>query len=229
MVDVFAADGLGAWSRVMAAEIGKGYFSELRAFVERERALHAVYPARGDVFAGFRLTPPESVRVVILGQDPYHGAGQAHGLAFSVPPGIAHPPSLRNIFRELSSDLGVGYPEHGDLSGWARQGVLLLNTVLTVRHGEANSHKGRGWELFTDAVIASVSGGSSPVVFILWGSPAHKKESLIDLGRHAVIRGVHPSPLSAYRGFWGSRPFSRCNVLLESWGRPAVDWAGALR
>lgn len=229
MVDVFAADGLGAWSRVMAAEIGKGYFSELRTFVERERALHAVYPARGDVFAGFRLTPPESVRVVILGQDPYHGAGQAHGLAFSVPPGIAHPPSLRNIFRELSSDLGVGYPEHGDLSGWARQGVLLLNTVLTVRHGEANSHKGRGWELFTDAVIASVSGGSSPVVFILWGSPAHKKESLIDLGRHAVIRGVHPSPLSAYRGFWGSRPFSRCNVLLESWGRPAVDWAGALR
>ncbi len=212
------------WNPVLRDELDAPYFAELRAFVADERARHAVYPPDPEVFAALHLTPYADVRVLILGQDPYHGPGQAHGLCFSVRPGQAVPPSLRNIHAELEADLGCPIPDHGCLDAWAEQGVLLLNATLTVRAHQAASHQGKGWERFTDAVIAAVNAKPERVVFILWGASAGRKASLIDTSRHVVIRSAHPSPLSAHRGFLGSRPFSRANAALEEAGRPPVDW-----
>ena len=196
----------------------------LETFLAEEWRTQTIFPPRAELFAALRLTPPENVRVLILGQDPYHDDGQAHGLCFSVRKGVPLPPSLRNIFKELEADLGVTAPRHGDLSEWARQGVLLLNTVLTVRAHQAHSHAGHGWEEFTDSVIRAVSAKTEPVVFVLWGAPAQKKMPLINAARHVVVHSVHPSPLSAYRGFFGSRPFSAINQALASNGFPAIAW-----
>ncbi len=194
------------------------------AFVGSERARgRVIHPDDGDIFRALELTPPESARVVILGQDPYHGPGQAHGLSFSVPPGVKVPPSLRNIFKELRDDLGVPVAGSGCLEPWARRGVLLLNSVLTVEEGKAGSHRGRGWEPFTDAVIERVRSGP-PVVFLLWGAWAQAKGALLEGGPHAVLKAPHPSPLSVHRGFFGSKPFSQANAFLEWVGRGAVDW-----
>ncbi len=211
------------WQALLAEELASPWFRELEATVEADRAKHAVFPPRGEVFTAFRLTPLESVRVVLLGQDPYHGEGQAHGLAFSVKPGVKPPPSLKNIFKELVVDVGCPMPETGCLEGWARQGVLLLNTVLTVREGEAHSHKGLGWERFTDAVIEKVNARSSHVVFVLWGGPARKKARLVDTSRHSLVEGAHPSPLSA-RHWFGCRAFSAIDAALERHGQRAIDW-----
>lgn len=201
-----------------------------RTTLERALDLYArqtVYPSREDLFAAFALTPPERVRAVILGQDPYHGPGQAHGLAFSVRAGTPLPPSLKNVFRELHDDLGLPIPACGDLTPWARQGVLLLNTVLTVQDGQANSHAGLGWQRFTDLVIASLSKLPQPVAFVLWGAQAQKKEALVlpAAGPRLVLKSAHPSPLSAYRGFFGSRPFSVINRFYRQNGAPPIDWA----
>jgi uracil-DNA glycosylase len=192
-----------------------------------EAAGKAVYPPRGSRLKAFELTPRETVRAVILGQDPYHGPGQAMGLCFAVPEGCPVPPSLANIYKELESDCGIAKPDHGDLSGWARQGVLLLNTSLTVEAGKAGSHAGHGWQAITDAAVAAVAADPKPSVFILWGSHAQAKAARIQelaSGRHCLIQSPHPSPLSAYRGFFGSRPFSRANAFLEAQGRGAIDW-----
>lgn len=213
-----------AWRAVLREALEAPSFQELEAFVARERAEQTIYPSEKDLFSAFRLTPYENVRAVILGQDPYHGPGQAHGLAFSVQPGVPPPPSLENIFKELRSDLKVERPRDGSLIPWAEHGVLLLNAVLTVRAGQPNSHAGHGWEAFTDAVIRAVSAKPEPVVFLLWGRYAQKKEKLIDAKRHVVLKGVHPSPLSASQGFFGSRPFSRTNEALEERGREPIDW-----
>ncbi|MGB6058350.1 MAG: uracil-DNA glycosylase [Microthrixaceae bacterium] len=213
------------WNPFLRDEFDKPYWIELQEFIRRERAVRAVYPPPESVFAAMHRTPLSDLKVVILGQDPYHGAGQANGLSFSVTRGVAIPPSLRNIFTELESDLGVPPPNHGCLDSWADNGVLLLNTTLTVRSGEAASHKGHGWETFTDLVIRTVSDHGQPSVFILWGASARKKRSLIDTARHTIIESAHPSPLSAHRGFFGSRPFSRANRALEAAGREPVDWA----
>jgi uracil-DNA glycosylase len=212
------------WREALRDELAQPYTEQLAAFVAAERAAHTIYPPAGEEFTALELTPPEQVRVVILGQDPYHGPGQAHGLAFSVRLGVPPPPSLVNIFKELRSDLGIAPPGHGQLVAWARQGVLLLNAVLTVRAGAANSHKGRGWERLTDAIIRTVSAGPQPVVFLLWGVPAQKKAALVDAARHTIIRAAHPSPLSAHNGFFGSRPFSRANAALVQHGQPPIDW-----
>jgi uracil-DNA glycosylase len=212
------------WRKVLEDVLASPRFAELEAFVEKERRQHTVYPSEEDLFSAFRLTPYEKVKVLLLGQDPYHGAGQAHGLAFSVQPGVKPPPSLVNIFKELRSDLEVPVPKEGSLVPWAKQGVLLLNAVLTVREGEPNSHAGHGWETFTDAVIQAVSDKPEPVVFVLWGSYAQKKEALIDTRRHVILKGPHPSPLSAKRGFFGSKPFSHANTALEQAGRGPIDW-----
>jgi uracil-DNA glycosylase len=201
------------------------YWAELQAFLAAERSAHEVFPPAEQVFAAFQRTPPTQVKVVILGQDPYHGPGQAHGLCFSVPEGVALPPSLRNIFKELQADQGTSAPRQGCLFSWADQGVLLLNTTLTVRSGEAGSHQGQGWEQFTDQVIVSVNSFADPVVFILWGTAARKKRAMIDQQRHHVIESAHPSPLSAYRGFFGSAPFSQANAALTAAGRSPIDWA----
>ncbi len=213
-----------SWRPHLGPETGKPWFVALRDFVERERRTHTVYPPEGEVFSALELTPYHAVKVMILGQDPYHGPGQAHGLAFSVRPGVTPPPSLRNLFREMKEDVGCPPPRDGWLVPWARQGVLLLNAVLTVRAGEPNSHRAKGWEKFTDAVIRAVDARPTRVVFVLWGGYAGKKEALIDAGRHAVIRSAHPSPLSAKRGFFGSRPFSKINALLEEAGESPVEW-----
>ncbi len=213
-----------AWRAHLAGETEKPYWAALRDFVDRERRTKTVYPPEEEVFSALELTPYDDVKVLILGQDPYHGPGQAHGLAFSVRPGVAPPPSLRNIFRELKDELGCPVPDNGDLVPWAKQGVLLLNAVLTVREGEPNSHAGKGWETFTDAVIRAVAGKRERVVFVLWGAYAAKKEGLIDTSRHVVVRSAHPSPLSAKRGFFGSRPFSRVNAALEEAGLAPVGW-----
>lgn len=218
-----------AWRGRLAAELEKNYFRELSSFVARERGEHRVFPPAEQTFQALALVPPEEVRVILLGQDPYHGEGQAHGLAFSVPVGVKPPPSLRNIFRELSADLGIAVPGHGCLTAWAEQGVLLLNAVLTVRANQAHSHKGQGWEQWTDAVIRAVSDGPHPVVFVLWGGAAQKKQALIDAERHTVLTAPHPSPLSAHRGFFGSRPFSAANAALTEAGRPPVNWQGPVR
>jgi uracil-DNA glycosylase len=213
-----------SWRTILGEETAKPYFARLDAFVTVERATHQVFPPREEVFAALEATPYEDVRVVLLGQDPYHDEGQAQGLCFSVRPGVRVPPSLRNMYKELNADLGLPVPKDGDLRPWTKQGVLLLNTVLTVRAHEANSHKKQGWETFTDAVIRAVSDRAEPAVFVLWGGPAKTKKALIDAGRHRVIEGVHPSPLSANKGFHGSRPYSAINAALEELGYPPVDW-----
>jgi uracil-DNA glycosylase len=212
------------WREVLSEAIESDSFRALERFVAEERRRGNVYPHEDDVFAALTRTPPDRVRVAILGQDPYHGAGQAHGLAFSVRPGVARPPSLQNIHKELESDLGHPIPSHGCLDAWADRGVLLLNAVLTVREGEPGSHAGKGWESFTDAVLDALVKREKPVVFVLWGSHAQKKGKLVERPPHRVLRGVHPSPLSAHRGFLGSKPFSTINAFLLEQGQEPVDW-----
>lgn len=213
------------WNPVLRAEFEQPYWNELQTFVRDERQRGPVYPPHDEVFAALHLTSLASTRVVILGQDPYHGPGQAHGLCFSVRRGVAIPPSLRNMLQELRDDLGCEPPSHGNLEHWARQGVLLLNTTLTVRGGTAASHQGHGWETFTDRVISTVSDKATPVVFVLWGAASRKKRTLIDTTRHVVVESAHPSPLSAHNGFFGSRPFSRVNAALRESGQEPIDWA----
>lgn len=212
------------WAPLLAEEFEKAYYLDLREFLMEEYQNKTVYPDKEDIFNALRYTDYDKVKVVILGQDPYHGPGQAHGLSFSVKPGVAIPPSLRNMFKELNADLGCEIPSHGYLKKWADQGVLLLNTVLTVRKGEAHSHKGKGWETFTDKVITLLNDRQEPVIFILWGKPAQSKLKLIDESKHKIIMSAHPSPLSARRGFFGSKPFSRVNDILREWGRQEIDW-----
>lgn len=213
------------WNPVLRGEFAKPYWQQLQRFVADQRTRYTVFPAEEDVFAALHLTSFADTRVVILGQDPYHGPQQAHGLCFSVHKGVAVPPSLANIYKELHSDLGLAIPRHGNLEAWARQGVLLLNTTLTVRAGQAASHQGQGWEIFTDEVLRTVSGKQQRVVFVLWGSAARKKKSLIDLSRHVVLESAHPSPLSAHNGFFGSRPFSRANAAMVEAGLQPIDWS----
>ena len=212
------------WNPVLRGEFAKPYWPDLRDFVAAERQRGTVYPPAEEVFAALHLTPYAETKVLILGQDPYHGARQAHGLCFSVRRGVAVPPSLVNIHKELHDDLGIPEPDHGNLEAWAVQGVLLLNTTLTVRAGQATSHAGKGWEMFTDEVIRTVAAKDDHVVFILWGSHARKKRGLIDGSRHTIIESAHPSPLSAHNGFFGSRPFSRANAALVAAGRDPIDW-----
>jgi uracil-DNA glycosylase len=212
------------WNPLLREEFEKPYWKQLQSFVEEERRNTTVYPAREHVFAALHTTPYADVKVLILGQDPYHGARQAHGLCFSVQRDVDPPPSLMNIFKELRDDLGVTLPTHGNLESWARRGVLLLNTTLTVRAGQAASHQGKGWETFTDQVIRVVN--EKPfVVFVLWGAHARKKKALIDTTRHIVIESAHPSPLSAHNGFFGSRPFSKVNAALRNAGFEEIDWS----
>lgn len=219
-----------AWADALADYTAGAAWAQLSGRIAEERRSGTVFPPEEATFRALELTKLEQVKVVILGQDPYHDFRQAQGLAFSVPDGVKLPPSLKNIFRELADDLHWdALPERGDLSGWAEQGVLLLNTVLTVRAHEANSHRCLGWEEFTDAVIRAVNALPHKVVFLLWGAPAQKKKALIDTGRHAVLEAAHPSPLSAYRGFFGSRVFSRANAVLTAAGESAIDWGRRLR
>jgi uracil-DNA glycosylase len=213
-----------SWRPILLQETEKPYYKTLRQFVIAERQQGAVYPPKEQEFAALHLTPYEKVSVLILGQDPYHGPNQAHGLCFSVRRGVPPPPSLQNIYKELRDDLGCKIPSHGDLTCWAEQGVLLLNAVLTVRAGQAASHGGKGWETFTDAVIQAVNAKTDRVVFVLWGAYARKKAPLIDTKRHVIIQSAHPSPLSANNGFFGSRPFSKINAALREAGRPEIDW-----
>ncbi len=218
-------DLTSCWRSRLQDELNSASFSALSAFVDKERSEHVVFPSEADVFRAFRETPFNKVRVVLLGQDPYHGAGQAHGLCFSVPEGVPKPPSLRNICKELEADQGVRVPVHGDLSAWAARGVLLLNTVLTVREGEANSHHKRGWERLTDAAISALGTGERPLVFALWGKPAQQKRALVDERIHRVVTAAHPSPLSAHRGFIGARPFSAIEEALRSLNQPVIDFS----
>lgn len=213
----------GTWAQVLAGAVTQPRFEALQAYLAEERRRATVFPPESEVYTALELTPYEAVEVVILGQDPYHDDGQAHGLAFSVRPGVPLPPSLLNIFKELRDDLGCPMPANGSLVPWARQGVLLLNAVLTVRAHTPNSHRAKGWEDFTDAVIRAVSARPRPAVFVLWGAYAQKKRALID-ARHPVIESPHPSPLSARKGFFGSRPFSRVNGELRALGRPGIEW-----
>ena len=212
------------WNEILAEEMQKNYYQELQAFVQKRRAEVRVFPEEKNVFNALELTPFESVKVVILGQDPYHGFGQAHGLSFSVQKGIPLPPSLKNIYKELQDDIGGELPTEGDLTHWAKQGVLLLNTVLTVEEGNANSHKGMGWERLTNRLIESLNELNHPVIFILWGKPAQDKEKLITNSNHIILKAPHPSPLSAYRGFFGSKPFSRVNDILIQQGKTPICW-----
>ena len=212
------------WNEILAEEMQKDYYQELQAFVQKRRAEVRVFPDEKNVFNALELTPFESVKVVILGQDPYHGFGQAHGLSFSVQKGIPLPPSLKNIYKELQEDIGGELPTEGDLSHWAKQGVLLLNTVLTVEEGNANSHKGKGWERLTNRLIESLNELKHPVIFILWGKPAQDKEKLITNPNHVILKAPHPSPLSAYRGFFGSKPFSRVNEILIQQDQTPIRW-----
>ena len=211
------------WNPLLRGEFEKPYWKQLQSFVEDERRRHTVYPSRENVFAALHATPYADVKVLILGQDPYHGPNQAHGLCFSVQRDVQPPPSLVNIFKELRDDLGIAIPPHGDLGAWARRGVLLLNTTLTVRAGQAASHQGKGWETFTDEVIRQVN--EKPfVVFVLWGAHARKKKTLINSARHAIVEAAHPSPLSAHNGFFGSRPFSKINAALRDARLEEIDW-----
>lgn len=215
-----------SWKVALAEEFASPSMAVLRQFLVAEKAAgKRIFPAGSQWFRALDLTPLDKVRVVILGQDPYHGAGQAHGLCFSVPTGVRPPPSLVNIFKELQDDLGIAPAAHGNLESWARQGVLLLNSVLTVEMAHAASHQGKGWERFTDAIIRKVNAAPHPVVFILWGSYAQKKASFVDTSRHLVLKSVHPSPLSAYNGFFGSKPFSQANAFLVAQGYAPVDWS----
>ncbi|MFD2743357.1 MULTISPECIES: uracil-DNA glycosylase [Sphingobacterium] len=214
-----------SWESVFKPLFEQPAMRTLSQFVQKERQVAQVFPPENLVFNAFRLTPLPDVKVVILGQDPYHNIGQAHGLSFSVPVGVAIPPSLKNIYAELVEDIpGFVYPKNGDLTKWAQQGVLLLNATLTVRAHEAASHQKKGWEQFTDAIIQSISAQRSGVVFILWGSYANKKSALIDHSKHLVLTSVHPSPLSVYRGFFGSKPFSQTNAYLSDKGKQPIDW-----
>ncbi|RKJ65855.1 uracil-DNA glycosylase [Butyricicoccus sp. 1XD8-22] len=213
------------WQEILADEFEKPYYQQLRKFVAQEYSTTTVFPSKEEVMNAFYVSY-QDVKVVILGQDPYHGPGQAHGMCFSVKPGVPHPPSLRNIFQELQSDIGCPIPKDGYLMKWAMQGVFLLNTVLTVRQGEANSHKGMGWEQFTDAVIEKLAKRQDPIIFVLWGRPAQSKQSIIRQSgaHHVILQAPHPSPLSAHRGFFGSKPFSKINEQLEAWGKLPIDW-----
>jgi uracil-DNA glycosylase len=218
------------WKNALAGEFGKPYFESLVRFLHQEKAQgKRIFPPGSQIFKAFDLTPLDQVKVVILGQDPYHGPGQAHGLSFSVPEGVPAPPSLKNIFKEIESDLGVRMSGYPNLEKWARQGVLLLNAVLTVQMGMAASHQGRGWERFTDAIIRLINARPEPVVFMLWGSYAQKKAAFVDSvdkgGRHLVLKSAHPSPLSAHNGFFGSKPFSKANAFLQEHGQKPIDWA----
>ncbi len=212
------------WDELLAPEFEKDYYRVLRAFLKAEYGSRRIYPDMYHIFHALQMTPPERVRAVILGQDPYHGEGQAHGLCFSVMRGVPQPPSLVNIFKELKSDLGIEPPTHGCLDAWAESGVLLLNATLTVRAGMANSHRGQGWETFTDAIIELLNGMDHPIAFILWGASARAKKKLITNPIHGFFESAHPSPLSAYNGFFGSRPFSRVNAFLEKNSLPPIDW-----
>jgi uracil-DNA glycosylase len=213
-----------SWQQVLSAEFEQPYFQKLQDFISTERQAQTIFPSNADVFSAFELTPYENVKVLILGQDPYHDDNQAHGLCFSVKPGIKIPPSLVNIYKELHADIGFKIPKHGYLVNWTEQGILMLNAVLTVRAHTPNSHKDRGWETFTDAVIKKVSEKADPVIFVLWGAYAQKKLKLIDTTKHLVIQSAHPSPLSARNGFFGSKPFSAINTALESYGQPVINW-----
>lgn len=215
------------WQDILAEEFEKDHFIKLQKFVDEEYNITTVYPPREDVMNAFTTTPYSKVKVVLLGQDPYHGPEQAHGLCFSVNNGVPLPPSLKNIFQELQNDMGCPIPKDGNLLNWANQGVFLLNTVLTVRQGEANSHKGMGWEKFTDAVIKKLAERSQPMIFVLWGKPAQSKKKIIErVGtHHYILEAPHPSPLSAYRGFFGSKPFSKINAKLVEWGQQPIDWS----
>lgn len=213
-----------SWDDILKGEFDKEYYLKLREFLKKEYSTRIIYPDMYDIFNALKFTAYEDVKAVILGQDPYHQPGQAHGLCFSVKKGVPKPPSLVNIFGELESDLGIRSPNHGNLEEWANNGVLLLNTVLTVRKDMANSHRGRGWEVFTDRVIELLNRREKPMVFILWGANAKAKESLITSPQHCVIKGAHPSPLSAHKGFWGGKYFSRTNEFLEKTGQEPVDW-----
>lgn len=212
------------WNNILNDEFSKEYYINLRKFLVTEYKTKTIYPDMYDIFNALHYTDYPDVKVVILGQDPYHGINQAHGLSFSVKPGIEPPPSLKNIFKELHDDLGFDIPKSGYLKTWADQGVLLLNTVLTVRAGAANSHKGKGWETFTDRIITSLNDSEKPIVFILWGNNAISKEKLITNKKHFILKSVHPSPLSAHRGFFGSKPFSKANSFLISTKREPIDW-----
>lgn len=219
-MDIFKND----WAELLTPELTQPYYLKLRQFLINEYRTRRVYPDMYSIFNALHYTSYEDTKVVILGQDPYHGPGQAHGLSFSVQPGVAPPPSLLNIFKELSTDLGCTIPNNGCLKPWAEQGVLLLNTVLTVREHAANSHHGQGWEIFTDKIISLLNERKKPMAFILWGGPARRKKSMITNPAHFIVESTHPSPLSAYGGFFGSRPFSRVNAFLESAGQTPIDW-----
>ena len=213
-----------SWQEVLQTEFDKPYFENLVGFVKQEYASNTIFPPAGQIFNAFNTCPFNNVKVVILGQDPYHGPGQAHGLCFSVNDGIQFPPSLQNIFKEITSDLGIPAPKTGNLTRWAEQGVLLLNATLTVRASQAGSHQGKGWEEFTDAVIKTISEKAENVVFILWGSYAIKKKSLINASKHCILTAPHPSPLSSYRGFFGCKHFSQTNTYLASKGKTPIEW-----
>ena len=212
------------WDTILADEWSKEYYLSLRQFLRREYAAATVYPNMYDIFNALKYTSFADVKVVIIGQDPYHGPGQAHGLCFSVQPGVEPPPSLKNMFKELSADVGKPTPPNGDLTAWVKQGVLLLNTVLTVRQGQPTSHQGQGWEQFTDRVIAELNRKQTPVVFLLWGTHAQRKAQLITNPIHYKLATVYPSPLSAHRGFFGCRHFSKANALLERHGMTPIEW-----
>lgn len=220
MKQAFAND----WQEKIADEMEKNYFYKLREFLKEEYKEHTVYPPKDDVMNAFHSTAYDDTKVVLLGQDPYHGPNQAHGLSFSVRPGVKVPPSLVNIYKELHADLGHDIPKHGFLQQWADEGVLMLNSVLTVRAGQAHSHKGKGWEEFTNEVIDRLNEREKPVIFLLWGKPAQEKAERVDQEKHVIFSSPHPSPFSANRGFFGSRPFSKINEQLEAWGDAPIDW-----
>ncbi|WP_213818368.1 uracil-DNA glycosylase [Garciella nitratireducens] len=212
------------WKELLQEEFKKDYYLKIREFLKREYKTKTIYPDMYDIFNALHYTPYQKVKVVILGQDPYHGPNQAHGLSFSVKPGVAIPPSLMNIYKELQSDLKCYIPNNGYLKKWTDQGVLLLNTVLTVRAGQPNSHRGIGWEIFTDRIIQLLNDRKDPIVFILWGKNAQSKRKMIHNPKHFIVQSVHPSPLSANRGFFGSKPFSKVNHFLRSSGKEPIDW-----
>jgi uracil-DNA glycosylase len=213
------------WKEFLLEEFHRPYMADLKEFLRNEKRLgHIIYPTSKEIFNAFNLCPLEKVKVVIIGQDPYHGEGQAHGLSFSVKKGVKPPPSLQNIFKELNSDLNIPIPEHGDLTAWANQGVLMLNAVLSVKANQPASHQGKGWELFTDAVIKKLQDSKMHLVFILWGRFAQSKASLIDPNKHLILESAHPSPFSAYNGFFGNRHFSKTNTYLKQFNFPIIDW-----
>lgn len=213
-----------SWQDILADEFQKPYYKELHSFLKKEYQTQKIHPDMYHIFEALQITPFEDVKVVILGQDPYHGANQAHGLSFSVQPGVKVPPSLQNIYKELYADLGIKPVEHGNLIAWAKQGILLLNTVLTVREGQAYSHQGKGWEILTDKIIEKLNERQDPIIFILWGKSAQQKIPMIDTAKHIIIKSPHPSPFSANRGFFGSNPFSKTNDALLALGKKPIDW-----